>query len=85
MRSWSSCLRGPGALPSAFERCVRREKRCTAPRLPQNVEKLLLVLDQLHAVARHDDRKLKPHASHLIGPGHILLGTDNGDVPKTWP
>ncbi|HYJ08779.1 MAG TPA: hypothetical protein VEX18_07210 [Polyangiaceae bacterium] len=47
-------------------------------RSAENVEKLLRVLDQIHAVARHDDRKLKPNASHLIGPGHILLDTDNG-------
>jgi hypothetical protein len=48
-------------------------------RTPENVERLLRVLDQIHAIARNDERKLKPNASHLIGPGHILLSTDNGD------
>jgi hypothetical protein len=30
-------------------------------------------------VARHDPRHLKPNASHLIGPAHVLLETQFGD------
>ncbi len=47
-------------------------------RTPENVERLLKVLDQINAVARHDERRLKPKLSHLVGPGHILLDSDNG-------
>ncbi len=32
-----------------------------------------------NAVARHDRRRLRPNATHLIGPGHILLETRFGD------
>ena len=45
----------------------------------ENVERLLHVLTDLHAVARHDPRNLKPNATHLTGPGHILLKTRFGD------
>jgi hypothetical protein len=45
-------------------------------RTPENVETLLRVLDR--RVARYDERRLKANASHLIGPGQILLETDNG-------
>jgi hypothetical protein len=49
-------------------------------RTPENVQRLLRVLRSIHAVARHDDRNLEPGPSHLLGPGHILLSTDNGDL-----
>jgi hypothetical protein len=48
-------------------------------RTPENVARLLAVLHSVHAVARNDERRLTPGASHLLGPGHILLSTDNGD------
>jgi hypothetical protein len=47
-------------------------------RSPDNVERLS-VLQGIHAVARNDDRRIAPGASHLLGPGHILLTTDHGD------
>lgn len=48
-------------------------------RTPENVTRLLTVLQRIHAVARNDERRLSPGASHLLGPGHILLTTDHGD------
>jgi hypothetical protein len=48
-------------------------------RTPENVARLLAVLQAIHAVARNDDRRIVPGPSHLLGPGHILLTTDNGD------
>jgi len=45
----------------------------------ENVERLLRVLDDLDAVARHDPRRLRPTATHLSGPGHVLLETRFGD------
>jgi len=48
-------------------------------RTPANVERLLSVLRVLNAVARNDERRIAPGPSHLLGPGHILLTTDNGD------
>ena len=48
-------------------------------RTPENVARLLSVLHRLHAVARNDERRIAPGPSHLLGPGHILLATDNGD------
>src|SRR6185503_16897563 len=34
-------------------------------RTPENVQRLLSVLDDLKAFARHDPRRLKPNATHL--------------------
>jgi hypothetical protein len=48
-------------------------------RTPENIERLLRVLQDIQAVARHDSRRLRPNESHLIGPGHILLETRFGD------
>jgi hypothetical protein len=48
-------------------------------RTPENLERLLLVLEDLRAVARHDPRRLKPNATHLAGPGHVLMETRFGD------
>jgi hypothetical protein len=48
-------------------------------RTVDNVARLLSVLQSINAVARGDDRRIAPGASHLMGPGHILLTTDNGD------
>jgi hypothetical protein len=44
-----------------------------------NVLRLLRVLTEIHAVYRHDPRRLSPDASHLMGPGHQLLTTTYGD------
>ena len=48
-------------------------------RSAENVNRLLMVLRRIHAFARNDERRIAPNASHLLGPGHILLSTDNGD------
>ena len=48
-------------------------------RTPENVNRLLLVLKDLDAVSRGDPRHLRPDATHLIGPGHVLLETRFGD------
>jgi hypothetical protein len=44
-------------------------------RTRDNVERLLSVLNDIDALARGDSRRLRPNASHLLGPGHILLET----------
>jgi|SRR6185369_10703628 len=49
-------------------------------RTPENVARLLSVLSELKAVYRNDPRNLSPSASHLMGPGHQLLTTVNGDL-----
>lgn len=49
-------------------------------RTPENVERLVGVLRNIGAVARHDSRSIQPNASHLIGPGHILTETRFGDL-----
>lgn len=48
-------------------------------RTPDNVARLLRLLEDIEAVARGDSRRLRPGASHLLGPGHILLETRYGD------
>jgi hypothetical protein len=48
-------------------------------RTPENIERLLGVLADIDAVARADPRRIRPGASHLLGPGHILLETRFGD------
>lgn len=48
-------------------------------RAADNVERLLGVLADIDAVARGDARRIRPGASHLLGPGHILLETRFGD------
>ena len=49
-------------------------------RTPENVARLLGVLAHLQAVARGDRRRISPNASHLAGPGHLLLETSAGDL-----
>ena len=49
-------------------------------RTADNVERLLGVLRDIDAVARHAPRRIQPNASHLIGPGHILTETRFGDL-----
>jgi hypothetical protein len=48
-------------------------------RTPENVERLLRVLQDLDAVARGDARRIRPAPAHLLGPGHVLLETRFGD------
>lgn len=48
-------------------------------RVADNVDRLLGVLVDIDAVARGDARRIRPGASHLLGPGHILLETRFGD------
>ena len=49
-------------------------------RTPENVRRLLRVLDELEAVYRHDSRGLRPKESHLASAEHQLLSTKNGDL-----
>lgn len=49
-------------------------------RTPENIERLLRVLQELGAVYRHDHRNLRPKESHLASPGHQLLKTQYGDL-----
>jgi len=46
---------------------------------PKYHEILLRLADAINAAARGDDRRIRPDASHLMGPGHILLETRSGD------
>ena len=52
---------------------------------PENVERLLAALEELDAVFRGDDRRLRPNASHLTGPGHLLLATKLGVLDLLGP
>ena len=49
-------------------------------RTPSNVDRLLRVIGEIEGVSRLDSRRLRPGASHLLGPGQILLTTTHGDV-----
>jgi hypothetical protein len=48
-------------------------------RTAENVGRLPRVLRDLEAVAGHDPRRLRPDATQLIGPGHVLMETKFGD------
>jgi len=47
---------------------------------PENVERLLTVLESIDATYRHGSRGLRPKQSHLLGAGHQLLKTALGDL-----
>lgn len=49
-------------------------------RTDDNVARLLRLLEDIDARLRHDDRDLKPTASHLQGQGHVLLVTSLGPL-----
>ena len=50
-------------------------------RAAENVARLLAVLESLDAVFRiQPDRRLRPNASHLAGPGHLNLITRFGPL-----
>jgi predicted nucleotidyltransferase len=57
---------------------VTRDVDVLRARSPQNVERLLTALAELDAIFRGDARRLRPNASHLLGPGHLLLETQHG-------
>jgi hypothetical protein len=48
---------------------------------PENIERLLAVLESLDAIFRiQPERRLKPTASHLLGAGHLNLLTNDGPL-----
>jgi len=49
-------------------------------RTPENVDRLLNLLLSIDAVHRGDNRRLRPTAERLLGPGHQLLSTRLGDI-----
>lgn len=49
-------------------------------RTEENVARLLGVLRDLDARARHHPKRIRPDQTHLIGPGHVLLQTRFGDL-----
>lgn len=57
---------------------VTRDIDVLRSRSPENVQRLLSALTELDAVFRGDSRRLRPNASHLEGPGHLLLETRHG-------
>lgn len=59
---------------------VTRDLDILRERSPANVAALLAALTELDAVQRGDARRLRPDASHLEGPGHLLLDTRYGQL-----
>lgn len=57
---------------------VTRDVDVLRARSPENVSRMLAALTELDAVFRGDARRLRPNASHLEGPGHLLLETRFG-------
>lgn len=57
---------------------VTRDVDVLRARSIANVDRLLAALSELDAIFRGDDRRLRPNASHLAGPGHLLLQTRHG-------
>lgn len=57
---------------------VTRDVDVLRRRSPENVQRCLAALTELDAVFRGDSRRLRPQASHLEGPGHLLLETRYG-------
>ena len=47
---------------------------------PENIARLLGVLDAIDAVKRADSHRLRPTASWFLGRGHILLDTSAGPL-----
>lgn len=45
---------------------------------PENITRIVALLDRLHAVMRDDPRNLRPPPAAFSGRGHILLRTDLG-------
>jgi hypothetical protein len=59
---------------------VTRDIDVLPARSSANVEHLLAALSELEALFRGDARRLRPNASHLAGPGHLLLETRYGPL-----
>lgn len=57
---------------------VTRDVDVLRSRSKENVQRMLVALNELDAVFRGDSRYLRPNASHLEGPGHLLLATRHG-------
>jgi hypothetical protein len=65
-------MRGAPIVTADVDIVYRRE--------PDNVKRLVQVLEELQAVYRHDNRRLQPTESHLMGPRHRLLVTRLGPL-----
>jgi predicted nucleotidyltransferase len=59
---------------------VTRDVDVLPLRSSANVGHLLAALAELDALFRGDARRLRPNASHLVGPGHLLLETRHGPL-----
>jgi predicted nucleotidyltransferase len=59
---------------------VTRDVDVLRSRSSANIDRLLAALSELDAVFRDDERRLRPNASHLAGPGHLLLQTLHGPL-----
>lgn len=59
---------------------VTRDVDVLPARSSGNVVHLLAALAELDALFRGDPRRLRPSASHLAGPGHLLLETRYGPL-----
>lgn len=57
---------------------VTRDVDVLRARTPRSVQNWLAALSDLDAIFRGDSRRLRPNASHLEGPGHLLLETRYG-------
>lgn len=57
---------------------VTRDVDVLRRRSPSEVDRWLAALSELEAIFRGDARRLRPNASHLVGPGHLLLTTRFG-------
>ena len=59
---------------------VTRDVDVLPARSTANLQRLLSALSELDATFRGDERRLRPNASHLEGPGHLLLDTRHGPL-----
>jgi hypothetical protein len=59
---------------------VTRDVDVLVARSSANTPRVLAALSELDAIFRDDERRLRPNASHLAGPGHLLLQTRHGPL-----
>jgi predicted nucleotidyltransferase len=59
---------------------VTRDVDVLRARSEDNVARTLSALSELDAIFRGDKRRLRPNATHLQGPGHLLLDTRQGPL-----
>ena len=59
---------------------VTRDVDVLVARSSANSPRVLAALSELDAIFRDDERRLRPNASHLAGPGHLLLQTRHGPL-----